>query len=209
MTHQESKATFERWSQLLRNWDFNPDKETFENLIMAYSERVRHYHTVEHLSSCFHHLDKFNGSLQFSREVELAIWFHDAIYNPFSTKNEMESASWAATFLEKHGASEDEIKRVKSLILATKHYFPTKTIDEAVLVDIDLSILGSDSETYGRFEKGVRMEYKFVPWFLYRKKRRSLLRSFLGRKRIYINEFFFKSFEHLARENLANAISNL
>ncbi len=74
-------------------------------------------------------------------------------------------------------------------------------------MDIDLSILGADAETYAAFEVAVRREYRIVPMFIYRKKRMEVLKSFLQRPHIYHNEPFQSEREQQARVNLSNAIS--
>lgn len=206
---QESRMNIERWMRLMGAWGFEPNRETFEALLSAYSEKGRHYHTAEHVSACLRHLDVCLAQVEFPREVEIALWFHDAIYKPLSSNNEEESAAWAASFLSKNGASEAEVARVHRLIMVTEHNAPTKTSDEAVLVDIDLSILGAAPGTYDIFESGVRKEYKLVPSFLYRRKRAEVLRGFLDRERIYTSGCFSVEVECQAKENLSNAVTAL
>ena len=190
-------------------WAFSQNKETYDALVAAYAQKGRHYHTNEHVSGCLGHLDNCAGELDSPREVEIALWFHDAIYNSLSSENERKSADWAASFLAEQGASGETITRVHRLIMVTEHDAPTQTKDESFLVDIDLSILGASPETYELFEKGVQNEYRLVPSFLYRRKRAEVLRSFMERPRIYTNEFFSAPLERRAKENLSNAISKL
>lgn len=205
----ESKMEIERWLQLMQAWGFEPNRDTFESLLAAYSKKGRHSHRVEHVGACLRCLDRCVANLESPREVEIALWFHDAIYKPLSSKNEKESADWAASFLSKRGATDAEVARVHRLIMVTRHNAPTQTNDESVLVDIDLSILGADSATYEMFESGVRKEYKLVPFIIYRKKRTEILRSFLERQNIYTSGCFSAEVECQAKENLSNAISKL
>jgi len=207
--HHESEMNIERWLRLMEAWGFEPNRKTFEPLLAAYSENGRHYHTAEHVSACLRHLDGCVVDVQYPREVEIALWFHDAIYRPLSSNNEKESADWAASFLAEHGATHPEISRVHRLVMVTKHSAPTLTGDEAVLVDIDLAILGADAATYDIFESGVRKEYKLVPSFIYRKKRVEVLRGFLERRAIYTSGCFSAAVERQAKENLSNAIAKL
>jgi predicted metal-dependent HD superfamily phosphohydrolase len=184
-------------------------EQTYHALIGAYAEKHRFYHTLEHINACLDHMDHIAGLVDKPDEIELSIWFHDAIYNPYSSKNELMSANWAAHFLRKHSISEDAISRVHNLIMATAHSTPAHTKDESLLVDIDLSILGVDPEVYNRFERAIRKEYKWIPHFLYRKKRGEILESFLNRDKIYQNQYFYQRLEKQARLNLSNAISFL
>lgn len=201
--------TPERWIELMQAWGFSENLMTCNKLIAAYSQKGRHYHTTEHISACLRHMDACKHELDSPREVEISLWFHDAIYRPFSGSNEKDSADWAASFMSECGASNDHIARVHALIMVTQHNAPTQTRDEAALVDIDLSILGAKPSVYEIFEQGVRKEYRLVPWFIYRKKRAAILRSFLQRPRIYISGIFSDTVEYQARENLSNAISRL
>ncbi|MEX0916377.1 MAG: hypothetical protein WDZ60_10810, partial [Wenzhouxiangellaceae bacterium] len=78
----------ERWLRLMDAWEFGVNRETFESLKAAYSENGRHYHTADYISACLRHLDGCADELTFPREVEIALWFHDEIYKPHSSKNE-------------------------------------------------------------------------------------------------------------------------
>ena len=190
-------------------WGFDQHQETYNQLVSAYSQKHRHYHTLEHIAACLKHVDICAAQMENPREVELALWFHDAIYEPFSAKNELTSAEWASSFLVANGADSDAVTRVYQLIMATTHDSPIQTQDESILVDIDLSILGADPHTYDLFEKAIREEYKSVPLFIYKSKRAAVLRGFLERDRIYRHEPFFTEREQQARRNLAKAVDNL
>lgn len=198
-----------RWRNLMRVWGFEPNKPAYEALFAAYTESHRHYHTVEHIKACLYHLDTCREQLDQPHEIELALWFHDAVYQPLASNNEQKSADWAVSFLTANGASSETIDRIYRLIMVTKHDEATQTRDESFLVDIDLSILGADSATYDQFEQGIRQEYRAVPKFLYRRKRAAVLQSFLSRPRIYHNEPFISEREQQARANLIQAITNL
>jgi predicted metal-dependent HD superfamily phosphohydrolase len=98
---------------------------------------------------------------------------------------------------------------VQALIMATVHDAPALTKDASLLIDIDLAILGVQPQAYETFEKAVRKEYRFVPAFIYRKKRAEILKQFLSRERIYQNEPFASQLEAQARINLTQAIDKL
>jgi len=197
-----------RWSTLMHAWDLPPCEETWHELVAAYGQKHRYYHTGAHVDACLRHLDACVQALDRPREVELALWFHDAIYNPLSSKNEQKSADWARTFLVRHGAPIDATARVVELVMVTRHDAPTRTNDESFLVDIDLSILGAEPAVYDVFEQAIRREYRHVPAALYRAGRARLLEQFLARPRIYANPAFAPR-EGQARANLARAIEQL
>ena len=199
----------ERWRLLMRKLGADENLATHEKLTAAYSEPHRHYHTGEHIVDCLDRLGEAQTEARSSEEVELALWFHDAIYKPTSSRNELESAEWASEFLQQTGASQRRCQRVYDHILATKHDAEPPDADARLLVDIDLSILGRDETFYDRFEENVRKEYRWVPWPLYRRKRRQILASFLSRASIYSTAHFRDRYEHAARRNLDRAISAL
>jgi len=199
----------QRWKNLMQNLGIPSNESTYEALLKAYSEKHRRYHTGEHIEAILRHLDSAVDLANDIYEIEVALWFHDAVYKQFSAKNELDSAIWASQFLSNNGVSQDRIDRVHSLIMATIHTAETEGSDQLLIVDIDLSILGSSQAVYDQFEKDVRYEYKLVPYFLYRKKRREILASFLERERIYMNDFFHSKLEERARVNLSNAIDSL
>ncbi len=206
---QESKMTPERWRALMGAWGFGENRATLDALLSAYSESGRYYHTKDHVSACLRHLDTYLTRINSPREVEIALWFHDAIYKPFSGTNEKDSADWAVSFLSDCGAVQEESTRVRQLIMVTEHNAPSKTKDEAVLVDIDLSILGTNPSTYDEFERAVRKEYRLVPSFIFKKKRAAVLKGILQRPRIYTAGLFPEAVELQAKENLSNAVSKL
>jgi len=199
----------ERWQKLMSNLGIPSNEDTYKALLSAYSEKHRRYHTVDHIEATLRHLDTVFDLADDVIEIEIALWFHDAIYKPFSASNELDSAVWALKFLSDNGVAKDRIDRVYSLIMATVHTAETKGNDQLLMVDIDLTILGSDPAVYDQFEEDVRYEYRLVPYFLYRKKRIEILASFLERDRIYKNEFFYLKLEERARANLSHAIEVL
>jgi len=188
---------------------FSDSDDVYNALIEAYSESHRAYHTVEHLTACFAHLDNVRSLCESPDEIELALWFHDAVYKPFSSTNEEDSAAWAQKFLRTQGASEDIISRIDSLIMVTKSHGQTISIDELLMVDIDLTILGTSAEIYGTYEKNIRTEYKKVPKFLFNKKRKEILVEFQNQERIFVHDYFHERLEAQARANLTNAIAAL
>lgn len=111
--------------------------------------------------------------------------------------------------MSERGAKADIIDRVRHYILATKTHDRPDQIDGRYMLDIDLSILGTSPDIYDQFEVNVRAEYKRVPRFIFRKKRKAILSNFLARDHIYATECFRKEFESQARINLTRAISKL
>jgi len=198
-----------RWNQLLINLQIRPEEQAYQKLTSAYSEKHRAYHTINHINDCLTQFDRFSDLLEDANAVEVAIWFHDAIYNPLSNTNEVDSAKWASKFLSANGAPSELVESVYRLIIATKHDVALTSNDEAVLVDIDLSILGSEPAEYRQFEENVRTEYRLMPGPIFRRKRAEILQSFLDRDYIYNIQRFRDMYEDMARSNLETAIQRL
>ncbi len=198
-----------RWKELMARLGLPKSMGTYERLVRAYAEPHRHYHTTEHICACLRQLDGVRDRVGCPDDVELALWFHDAIYDTASSQNELESARWAQRFLLQAGADASWAERIRSHIMATCHASEPETQDAAWVVDIDLSILGRDEPAYDRFEKAIRAEYVWVPLALYRRKRAEILASFLARRFIYFTEPFKETLEAPARRNLTRAIAAL
>lgn len=180
-----------------------------QELLSAYAEPQRKYHTVQHLSECLALLERHLDLAIEPAEVEISLWFHDAIYNVKASDNELKSAEWAEAELRKAGVSSDRIERIRQHILATRHAVLPEGQDQMLLVDIDLSILGTPRPRFMEYEEQVRAEYKWVPAFLFRNKRRAVLAEFLARDPIYNTPRLREALEHQARENLAYSLQQL
>lgn len=229
------------WTRLTASLIPNPsvaakaDLETafdtvFNELIAAYQEPHRHYHTLAHLQDCLEKLDaaKPAAAVENADEIELALWFHDAIYNTHQAPmpqastpqvradNEALSALWmkrvaTAAGLQQSGSSGEgaNIARIESLILATRHAALPVSDSEQLLVDIDLSVLGADERAFAAYEKNIRLEYLWVEESLFRAKRAEILQQFLDREPLYHTPFFHDRYEARAKQNLAASIRKL
>jgi predicted metal-dependent HD superfamily phosphohydrolase len=199
----------DRWHRLMAAFALPETNESFDRLLDAYSQKHRRYHTVAHIDHCLRELDSASELAREPAEVELALWFHDAVYDPYSSNNEAKSADWACDLLNRGGVSSARVERVRAHILATRHEAPAELDDSKLVVDIDLSILGVDEAAYARFETDVRQEYRWVPGPLFRSKRAEILESFLARPTIYSTTAFRDRYEAPARRNLRAAIAAL
>lgn len=196
-----------RWTSAWQSLGAAPDQRLFEALTLAYREPQRHYHTLQHLEECFTNFDLLRVDAEHPSEIELALWFHDAIYDPRRHDNEERSARWARKSVLR--VSEDAAERVHSLVMATKHDAVPQGIDAEVLVDVDLSILGSPQERFDEYERQVRDEYSWVPLPLYRRERRRILKGFFDRPKLFNSAAFVERFELQARRNLERALATL
>ncbi len=209
MSDAQKTCSFERWTALCGRLNLTIDGKTYNALIAAHAEPHRFYHTLDHIAACLRHLNDVRDITHRPDEIEMAFWFHDAVYAPFSATNEEDSAEWAADWLQDCGADRDVFSRIADLILATKSHDAPEDIDGQFILDIDLSILGTPAEIYDDFELNIRREYKRVPGFIFRKKRRAILQGFLERDRLYSTGYFHDKLGATARINLIRTVSGL
>ncbi len=195
------------WQRAWRSAAASDDGLRWRDALLArYGEPHRHYHSVQHLAECLALFEEVTSLAQQPAAVELALWFHDAIYEVKSSRNEEASADWAREVLLGAGVSLALAATVHALVLATRHRALPRAPDECLLLDIDLAILAAERARFDQYEQQIRAEYAFVPGFLFGLKRREILRSFLDRPRIYATEHFHARLERAARENLQRAI---
>ena len=178
-------------------------------VLARYNEPRRAYHTLQHLAECLALRAALTTPCAKPAEIEIALWFHDAIYDPARNDNEARSAAWLDEAAVRAGITRDVRDRLHDLVMVTRHSAAPRTPDEALLVDIDLAILGAPEERFAEYEVQVRKEYSRVAEWLYRRKRREILAGFLERPEIYSTTECRQRFEAQARRNLARSIAAL
>jgi predicted metal-dependent HD superfamily phosphohydrolase len=184
-------------------------RQVHSKLLERYSEPHRHYHTRQHLVECFANIREILHLAQHPPEVEIALWFHDAIYDTRATDNEQRSAAWARDLAHTFCAPADVAQRLYDLIMFTRHATEPVGVDAQVLVDADLSILGTHPERFSEYEAQIRTEYGWVPEPLFRQRRDAILRGFLARQHIYFTPLFQTRYEAQARTNMTRSLSQL
>ncbi|MFT7676708.1 MAG: putative metal-dependent HD superfamily phosphohydrolase [Planctomycetota bacterium] len=199
----------QRWSHAWQQLGASPRGGLLASVQAGYAEEQRAYHTLQHLEECFAALEPAAHLAERIAEVELALWFHDAIYETKGSGSEEQSARWAEKELLAGGASAEVASRVAGLVLATKHDAVPEGADAQLLVDVDLSILGADPVRFDEYEQQVRREYGWVPVVLFRSNRAKLLASLLERPSLYSTSWFAERLEQRARKNLARSLAQL
>jgi predicted metal-dependent HD superfamily phosphohydrolase len=195
-----------RWPRLLEAVGAGGDSPgIFADLDRRYREPGRFYHTWEHVADCLAELDTATSLCDAPAAVELALWFHDAVYDPRATDNEARSAVLLRETAGRLGVGADLADRAAGLIMATAHFADVSPPDRdgAAIRDIDLAILGAPPARFGAYEAAVRREYGFLPDPEWRAGRSRVLRMFLELPRIYLTDAFHDRLEQHARTNLA------
>lgn len=185
------------------------DENLFHRLVACWGEAHRHYHTLQHLYECLDLFEQVRGTARRPGEIELALWFHDAFYDPKRDDNEERSARWARDSVLQAGLPAGTADRLHALVMATRHEAVPEDEDAQLLVDVDLAILGSDAGRFDESDEQIRLEYAHVPEDEFRAGRRRVLGEFLARPRLYSTEHFHSRYERQARENLSRALARL
>lgn len=200
-----------RWAQLWRQVSAatGDSQPIYRELASLYSQPHRHYHNLHHIAECLAEFDSARHPVSQPVAVELALWFHDAIYDTRAQDNEERSAELATRRIADAGGNAELSKAVTALVLATKTHEPSAHPDAPLVVDVDLSILGQPKERFQEYEVQIRREYAWVPEETFAAKRAEILERFLARKRIYTTDHFLAKYERQARTNLQGSIRRL
>jgi predicted metal-dependent HD superfamily phosphohydrolase len=195
------------WQRAWRGLRADGEGDALRRALLArWAEPHRHYHALQHLEECLSAFEAVQALAEHPAEVEMALWFHDAVYDTRASDNEERSADWAREALRAHGVDAEAGERVHALVMATRHTALPDTPDARLLVDIDLSILGASDARFAQYERQIREEYSFVPGWLFRRKRRAILQTFLDRSAIFSSAHFAAALEARARRNLRQAL---
>ena len=157
-------------------------------------------------------LHRLGASVTDPAAVELAIWYHDAIYDPAASDNEARSAA-----LLRHemadladpallDAAEAMVRRTAGHTLPPELSGPRRD-DCALFLDLDLAVLGAPPEAYAAYEQGIAAEY--LPLHgpaAYRAGRAAFLRGMLNRPRLFHTGRFHAALDGPARANLRRAL---
>jgi len=204
MTHADPWRAF--WQRAGARGD---GEAVSDELSAQYATPPRAYHNLDHVARCLGEFEAARPLAQYPLEVELAIWFHDAVYDPRARDNEVRSAESARRAAERLLFPRASAKRVYHLILATRHSVLPATADQRLLVDLDLSIFGAPADAFDDYERRIREEYAWVAEAEFRAARADILEKFLSRPRLYATEFFHDRYEQAARENLRRSLARL
>jgi predicted metal-dependent HD superfamily phosphohydrolase len=199
----------DRWQRVWKaSGAFGNPAIWYEQLTQAYAQPQRHYHNQQHIAECLAEFDGARHLLQEPDAVEMALWFHDAVYDPKASDNEEQSAALARRCLETAGVPQ-LASTVAELVMVTKLHRAEAGAAAALMVDVDLSILGQSEARFAEYEAQIRQEYGWVPKPIFNSKRKEILLCFLERPHIYATEFFAAKYEEKARRNLEQSIRKL
>lgn len=199
-----------RWQALCTALECPPQAaaDVWQLIEQHYCEPRRHYHNLAHVAALLRHADAHCAHLSHAHVVELAIWFHDVIYDTQSGGNEVASAAVASAAMQAMRVDAGIASQVERCILATIHHAVTdKDVpDLPLFLDFDLAILGAPRDVYQQYRAAIRREYEWVPEQDYRTGRAKVLRRFLDRPALYFTPWMASRFEASARYNLRSEL---
>ena len=166
----------------------------------SYSNASRYHHDFSHLKNMFEQLAYVKNDVEDIDALSFSIFYHDIVYIVTRSDNELKSAEVLESDLSI--TSFDQIQKCKSQIEATKNHYKSEFQDTNILLDLDLSVLGTEWENYEEYARNVRQEFKVYPNFLYRKGRKKFLKTFLEKDQIFKTDYFIERFEQQAIKNL-------
>jgi predicted metal-dependent HD superfamily phosphohydrolase len=195
---------------LARRLSFDCPASLLERLAVRYAEPHRRYHTWSHILACLDARHRITDARL--PDVDLALLFHDAIYDPLAVDNEVRSAELLVEDGRRGWIDERVLQRARALVLATRYggdTSPEETEEACIVTDADLSILGAERSTFEQYERQVREEYARIAGATYAAGRSAVLRGFLARPVIYATRPGQRLWEARARENLEASLALL
>ena len=93
-------------------------------------------------------------------QLILAAWFHDTGFTKTIKGHEKESAKIAKAFLEENNGSEEDIKAISKIILATEMAYEPKTNLEGIIRDADCAHISS--KNYDNYASLLRKEWELT-----------------------------------------------
>ncbi|MGO4459671.1 hypothetical protein AB4039_20585 [Streptomyces sp. M-16] len=181
-----------------------------DRLLAAWAEPHRRYHTTAHLAHVLDRVDVLAPHAADPSAVELAAWFHDAVYRPDRSENEERSAALAERALVELGVDPARTAEVARLVRLTVTHDPAPgDSDGEVLCDADLAVLAGAPQAYAAYAAAVREEYAFVPDEAFRTGRAAVLRQLLALPRLFRTPHGAEHWEAPARDNLTAELRQL
>jgi predicted metal-dependent HD superfamily phosphohydrolase len=194
-----------RWGRILPG---NPGLGV--DLLARYREPSRSYHDLGHLENVLTAVISLRAEAADIEAVQLAAWFHDAVYDVHSQDNEEQSARLAEGTLTTAGLVPTLVAEVCRLVRLTESHDPgPDDANGAVLCDADLAVLASDPAGYAEYVTKVRTEYAHLGDARFASGRARVLRQLLGLPRLFHTVAGHQRWEATARANLTAELAAL
>jgi predicted metal-dependent HD superfamily phosphohydrolase len=183
-------------------------RRIYAGLAELYGESHRHYHTLNHIRHCLAEFDRAAALMDHPDAIEMALWFHDAIYQPGASDNEWRSAELFRQWSNGRGPPAFQ-RRVHELIMATTHQESPHDQDARFMVDIDLSSFGLPWEQCAQDGRLIRAEFADLHDDEYYPGHLQFLRVLQSRPTFFFTEWFRQRYETVACGHVARIITEL
>ena len=217
ITKEKIEFLHENWLEACKILHICRDVESqYQFMVYMYTDPRRHYHNIDHIYQCLEQVEKFDESESNRAVINMALWFHDLVYNVATSDSEEISAQLAYDFLFRNGSVHCFL--VKTAIEYTNHkYYEPFTLTcrseikkvYSIILDIDLSILAADHADYINSSNRIFNEYEEVysahDLLIGRKQ---FLEKMLRRK-IYLTPLYQDLFEKKAQNNLSKELASI
>ncbi len=179
-------------------------------LLDRYDEPTRRYHDRRHLRDVLAGIGLLGGHAADLVAVQLAAWFHDAVYEVGRSDNEEKSARLAEEMLTWTAVHPSVITEVARLVRLTSTHDPSQADDNgSVLCDADLAVLGSDRHRYADYVADVRAEYAALDDMAFRSGRAVVLQQLLSLHSLFRTPEGHRRWEAAARANIQRELESL
>lgn len=182
-----------RTKRFLGAWQSLGDPDYFDHglvlnnlssLELDYRQKGRYYHDLNHIDDCLNKAD----ALGLNPHCVLALFYHDAVYTPGNKDNEQQSADLFEMDAAELGCAKDDTEFVSNLILATKYTKSPANEAEALVMDIDMSGLAANWETFKTNDANIRKEYGKYTDEEWKAGRTAFLKGLLAKPQIFYSE---------------------
>jgi predicted metal-dependent HD superfamily phosphohydrolase len=138
----------------------SPQATIISDVLRRWAEPHRSYHNLDHLGVVLDVADAWPDYADNVDLVRLALFFHDAVYDPRAADNEERSAVLAASLLDRcsvPAAARDEVHRL--VRLTAGHTVDPADRNGSLMADADLAVLAWDWPSYRAYSQAIRAEY--------------------------------------------------
>lgn len=182
-------------------------RSTLRSVLRRYREPQRHYHGLLHLDQVLTLAQQ--QAWTHPKDSLLALFYHDAIYDPLRQDNEQQSAHLAEAQLS-CWLTDSRVTRIKGWIVATQqHACPDGDQDLAQVLDIDLAILAAEPADYAAYAAQVRQEYAHIEDERFQYHRTAFLNRMLCRSQLFCTQILGADAESRARHNIQSELLTL
>ena len=188
----------------------------FRRLWGLYTARGRFYHNLSHVEHVLSVVSSSGVKPERPPLLTMAIFFHDAIYDPARTDSEARSSELFLEFAAATMPARPPVERemVAKWILQTAGHVESAEDGEVsgdlgLLLDADLAILGSCPALYARYTEAIRREFSHLGEAEWITGRSDFITRVLSRRSVFSTPSLAGLLEERARANMVRELERL